>query len=80
ASHFINADHILRSLNFGGPQAQVFEVKPLDLVKFCLLYSTESELALEVEALWAQNKPLAAALFLALMSPRFLGTPAAHSK
>jgi hypothetical protein len=29
--------------------------------------------------LWAQNKPLAAALFLALMSPRFLGTPAAHS-
>ncbi|MCO4856326.1 peptide transporter [Herbaspirillum sp. WGmk3] len=80
ASHFINADHILRSLNFGGPQAQVFEVKPLDLVKFCLLYSPESELALDVEALWAQNKPLAAALFLALMSPRFLGTPAAHSK
>lgn len=80
ASHFINADHILRSLNFGGPQSQVFEVKPLDLVKFCLLYSPESELALDVEALWAQNKPLAAALFLALMSPRFLGTPAAHSK
>ncbi|WP_413456731.1 peptide transporter [Herbaspirillum huttiense] len=80
ASHFINADHILRSLNFGGPQSEVFEVKPLDLVKFCLLYSPESELVLDVEALWAQNKPLAAALFLALMSPRFLGTPAAHSK
>ncbi|MCI1005736.1 peptide transporter [Herbaspirillum sp. C7C8] len=80
ASHFINADHILRSLNFGGPQSAVFEVKPLDLVKFCLLYSPESELPLDVEALWLQNKPLAAALFLALMSPRFLGTPAAHSK
>ncbi|ALU89774.1 hypothetical protein [Herbaspirillum rubrisubalbicans] len=80
ASHFINADHILRSLKLGGPQAEVFEVKPLDLVKFCLLYSPESELPLDVEALWAQNKPLAAALFLALMSPRFLGTPAAHSK
>lgn len=80
ASHFINADHILRSLNFGGPQSEVFEVKPLDLVKFCLLYSPESELPLDVEALWAQNKPLAAALFLALMSPRFLGTPAAHGK
>ncbi|WP_044528542.1 peptide transporter, partial [Herbaspirillum sp. B65] len=80
ASHFINADHILRSLKLGGPQAEVFEVKPLDLVKFCLLYSPESELPLDVEALWAQNKPLAAALFLALLSPRFLGTPAAHSK
>jgi hypothetical protein len=80
ASHFINADHILRSLNLGGPQADVFEVTPPDLVKFCLLYSPESELPLDVGALWAQNKPLAAALFLALMSPRFLGTPAAHSK
>ncbi|MBV7417411.1 peptide transporter [Comamonas sp. CMM03] len=80
ASHFINADHILRSLNLCGPQADVFEVTPPDLVKFCLLYSPESELPLDVGALWAQNKPLAAALFLALMSPRFLGTPAAHSK
>lgn len=80
ASHFINADHILASLKLGGPQAEVFEIKPLDLVKFCILYSPESELPLDVEMLWAQNKPLAAALFLALMSPRFLGTPAAHSK
>ncbi|MBP0597484.1 peptide transporter [Herbaspirillum sp. LeCh32-8] len=80
ASHFINCDHILRSLNLGGPEAQVFQVKPLDLVKFCILYSPESELPLDVEMLWKQNKPLAAALFMALMSPRFLGTPAAHSK
>ncbi|WDZ94260.1 peptide transporter [Herbaspirillum sp. WKF16] len=80
ASHFINCDHILRSLNLGGPDATVFQIKPLDLVKFCILYSPESELPLDVEMLWQQNKPLAAALFMALMSPRFLGTPAAHSK
>lgn len=80
ASHFINCDHILRSLNLGGPDAQEFQVKPLDLVKFCILYSPESELPLDVEMLWKQNKPLAAALFMALMSPRFIGTPAAHSK
>ncbi len=80
ASPFIHADHILRALNPGGPQAEVVEVKPLDLVKFCLLYSPESELSLDVEMLWQQNRSLAAALFLALMSPRFLGTPAAHSK
>lgn len=80
ASHFINCDHILRSLNLGGPDAEVYQVKPLDLIKFCILYSPESELPLDVEMLWKQNKPLAAALFMALMSPRFLGTPAAHSK
>ncbi|WP_343585436.1 peptide transporter [Herbaspirillum sp.] len=80
ASHFINCDHILRSLNLGGPEAKDFQVKPPDLVKFCILYSPESELPLDVEMLWAQNKPLAAALFMALLSPRFLGTPAAHSK
>jgi hypothetical protein len=80
ASPFINCDHILRSLNLGGPDAREFQVKPLDLVKFCILYSPESELPLDVEMLWQHNKPLAAALFMALMSPRFLGTPAAHSK
>ena len=80
ASHFVHCDHILRSLNLGGPDAADFRLKPLDLVKFCILYSPESELPLDVEMLWQQNKPLAAALFMALMSPRFLGTPAAHSK
>ncbi|MBB5393213.1 MULTISPECIES: peptide transporter [unclassified Herbaspirillum] len=80
ASPFINCDHILRSLNLGGPDAKDFQVKPLDLVKFCILYSPESELPLDADMLWRQNKPLAAALFMALLSPRFLGTPAAHSK
>lgn len=80
ASPFINGDHILRSLNSLGPGAGEFQVTERDLVKFCILYSPESEIPLDVELLWSQNKPLAAALFMALLSPRFLGTPAAHSK
>lgn len=80
ASHFVNCDHILRSLNLGGPDAAEFHLRPLDLVKFCLLYSPESELPLDVELLWQQNRPLAAALFMALLSPRLLGSQAAHSK
>jgi hypothetical protein len=79
ASTFINCDHILRSLNLLGPGGD-YRIAEQDLVKFCLLYSPESELPLDVEMLWAQNPTLAAALFMALMSPRFLGTPAAHSK
>ncbi|MCS4249641.1 peptide transporter [Pseudomonas sp. BIGb0164] len=80
ASAFINADHILRSLNLLGPGGNGYRIAEQDLVKFCLLYSPESQLPLDVELLWAQNPTLAAALFMALMSPRFLGTPAAHSK
>ncbi|EJN08426.1 hypothetical protein [Herbaspirillum sp. YR522] len=80
ASHFVNCDHILRSLNLGGPDAAGFALRPPDLVKFCLLYSPESELPLDVELLWQQNRPLAAALFMALLSPRLLGSQAAHSK
>ncbi|KAF1011454.1 MAG: UDP-glucose:protein N-beta-glucosyltransferase [Pseudomonas fluorescens] len=79
ASAFVNGDHILRSLNLLGPGAG-YRIAEQDLVKFCLLYSPESQLPLDVELLWAQNPTLAAALFMALMSPRFLGTPAAHSK
>lgn len=80
ASPFINADHILRALNLHGQGSQRFEVAPEQLVKFCLLYSAESQLPLDVELLWQQDPALALALFMALLSPRFLGTPAAHSK
>ncbi len=80
ASAFINCDHILRSLNLLGADGSDYRIAEQDLVKFCLLYSPESQLPLDVELLWAQNPNLAAALFMALMSPRFLGTPAAHSK
>ena len=80
ASAFVNCDHILKSLNFLGPGAPEFHVSEQDLVKFCILYSPESEIPLDAELLWRQNKKLAAALFTALLSPRFLGSPAAHSK
>jgi hypothetical protein len=80
ASAFVNCDHILKSLNALGADATEFQVTERDLPKFCILYSPESELPLNVELLWRQNKPMAAALFLALLSPRFLGTPVAHAK
>lgn len=80
ASAFVNCDHILKSLNFLGPGASEFHVTEQNLVKFCILYSPESEIPLDAELLWRQNKKLAAALFTALLSPRFLGSPAAHSK
>jgi hypothetical protein len=80
ASAFVNCDHILKSLNALGPDATGFEVTERDLPKFCILYSPESELPLNVELLWQQNKTMAAALFLALLSPRLLGTPVAHAK
>lgn len=80
ASAFVNCDHILRSLNLLGHDASDYRLSEQDLVKFCILYSPESELPLDVELLWARNPTLAAALFMALLSPRFLGTPAAHSK
>lgn len=80
ASAFVNCDHILRSLNLLGHESRDYQLAEQDLVKFCILYSPESELPLDVELLWARNPGLAAALFMALLSPRFLGTPAAHSK
>lgn len=80
ASGFIHCDHILRSLNPLGPDAVGFQLAERDLVKFCLLYSPESDMPLDVNLLWQQDRQLAAGLFFALLSPRFLGTPAAHAK
>ncbi|HEY5338167.1 MAG TPA: hypothetical protein VIJ85_08195 [Rhizomicrobium sp.] len=79
ASPFGNADHILRALNVRGAAGEL-ELTETGFIKFCLLYTPDSEITADVEALWKYKRPLAAALFFALMSPRFLGTPAAHSK
>lgn len=78
---FLNADHIVRALNLSGKgDLNRLEVTPQDLPKFCLLYLPESEIILEIDALWDANKYLAASLGMALLSPRFLGSPQAHDK
>ena len=85
AGPYRNADHVIRSLNMEGPAVEgeapkSFLVAPQNYFKFCLLYSPESEIPLDLASVWNHNKIIAASLFLTLMSPRFLGTPAAHSK
>ena len=80
ASSFRNADHILRALNIKGPNARTVEVNNRDLAKFCLLYTPNSEIPMNMEALWQSDRHLATALACALLSPRFLGTAAAHDK
>ena len=79
ASPFGNADHILRAMNIRGAHDEL-ELSEAGFVKFCLLYGPDSEISADVETMWRYNRNLAAALFFALMSPRFLGTPDAHSK
>ena len=81
ASPFRNADHIILSMN----QDQSGNIKNLrineaEIMKFCLLYTPESEVELDLDLIWNYNKVLAAGLCLVLMSPRFIGSAAAHAK
>lgn len=80
ASPFGNADHVLRAMNIKGTGADDLELTESGFIKFCLLYSPDSNIAADARALWKYNRRYTAALFLSLLSPRFLGTPAAHSK
>ena len=79
ASPFGNADHILRALSTKGID-QELEFSAVGFAKFCMLYTPDSEIPINLDALWKYDKRLAAALFLVLLSPRFLGTTAAHNK
>jgi hypothetical protein len=79
ATPFGNADHVLAALDLAGADGAA-RVSPAHLAKFCLLYGPDSELHLDVDALWTHHRHAAAALALALLSPRFLGTRAAHGK
>jgi hypothetical protein len=79
ASPFGNADHVLRAMNVKGTGKEL-ELTEESFLKFCLLYGPDSEIPADVEALWRYNRRLAGALYMTLLSPRFLGTEAAHSK
>ena len=80
SSPFKNADHVIRSWNIGEFDNEKFEIPNKLIAKLCLLYSPESEIPIDPEAIWNASPVIATNLFLALMSPRFLGSPAAHSK
>ncbi|MBB5189580.1 glycosyltransferase involved in cell wall biosynthesis [Silvimonas terrae] len=80
ASTFGNADHILRALNLNGPGAESVQIRHEHVLKFCVLYTPNSEIPLDMDAMWAFNKYLAASLACSLLSPRFLGMPSAHHK
>jgi hypothetical protein len=84
ATPFRNADHVMRALNLseGDQKSNLHQLQigEADLLKFCLLYSPESEVPLDLDALWKADKVLAAGLCLVLLSPRFLGSPSAHTK
>ena len=82
ATPFHTADHVIRTLdiNQGNTDLKSLEIAKEDLLKFCLLFTPDSEVHLELNALWEVDKVLAAGLSLVLISPRFLGSPIAHSK
>lgn len=82
ATPFRNADHVMRALSLQEDKGDLTKlvVGEADLLKFCLLYSPESEVPLDLDAFWEADKVLAAGLCLVLLSPRFLGSPQAHSK
>lgn len=79
-SPFRNADHVIQSLNQNGNNPAQLRLSDNDWYKFCMLYSPESNVGLNFDAVWGGNKTLAANLFLALMTPRFLASAAAASK
>ncbi|CAG4885570.1 glycosyl transferase family 1 [Paraburkholderia gardini] len=75
-----NADHVARYLDGRGAQDATTPRQGPARSKRWLLYSNESDLALDLDALWVRNSALAAGLALALLSPEFQGSPAAHAK
>src|SRR5450830_1435447 len=81
ASPFRNADHVVRAWNIRGKgNLREVEIANRDLIKFCLLYSPESEIPMDLDAFWAHDKVLVAGLCMALLSPRLLATPVAYEK
>lgn len=84
SSPYVNADHILRSYNRNPDKSNPNDIHlsqdKNDLVKFCMMYLPESNVLLNLDALWQLDKQLCASLCFALQSPRFIATPEVFSK
>ncbi len=79
-SHYRNADHIIRAINVEDQTTGKVEVKTEDILKLLLLWVPESEIQLNYDDFWRFDKILAANAFLSMLTPRFLGSPAAHQR
>lgn len=78
---FVNADHIIRSYNVSGMgDWEKLEVNLDNLEKLCVLVFPDSDAPIDLNSIWDTNKELAVSLAMSLLSPRFLGSPKAHSK
>ncbi|WP_404935556.1 glycosyl transferase family 1 [Paraburkholderia sp. DHOC27] len=75
-----NADHVIRNLNPRGSADTQFLPGDRFIEKLTLLYSTESELEVNLAALWAHDKTAAARLALVMLAPTFQGSADAHGK
>ena len=79
ASAFATGDYIINLFNKSGtPEHVVLDDK--DLLKFCLLYSLDSNIQFDLDSLWKKNRRLASGLFLALLSSDLVATGPAHEK
>ncbi len=77
---FRNADHVVRSLNNFGWEKDELELTPANMNKFSLLAFSESELPINLDAVWAANPAMAVSLCMSWLAPRFLASPSAHAK
>ncbi|RIY32335.1 hypothetical protein CJP74_04890 [Psittacicella melopsittaci] len=79
ASPFRNADHIIQAFN-QSEDANNPVIGGENLAKFAMFYLPDSNVPLNFEGLWQVNRHLTCQLCFALLSPRLLGTQAAHDK
>ncbi len=81
ATPMLNADHLIRQLGgVGKHDPLALDVHHPDLLKLCVLYTTESDLSLNGGALWQRSPVACANLMLALLSPRHMVSVNAHRK
>lgn len=81
ASPFGNADHIIHLMNQQGfERREEITITSRDYFRLGLLYSLDSGIPLQPEAIWNENKRLAASLFLAMLSARIAVSEQAHAK
>jgi hypothetical protein len=81
ASPFGNSDHVLKAMHAEGPpQGTRITVAATDIERYCLAWTPDSEIPIDIDAVWRANPQLALSVVISALAARVHATAASHAR
>lgn len=81
ASPFGNSDHVLKAMHAEGPpEGTRITLGIEDIERYCLASTPDSEIPIDIDAVWRANPQLALSVVISALAARIHAAPASHAR